>query len=101
MRCSPSFQKSIFLFEGSRPSPASPSNSTLEMEHWWNDTDRVAQLVEALHLKLQGHGFVPDGGIGTFHSLNPSGRTIALGSTQPLTEMSTRDISWWVKAAGA
>jgi hypothetical protein len=23
-----------------------------------------------------------------------------LGSTQPLTEMSTRNISWWVKAAG-
>jgi len=28
------------------------------------------------------------------------GRTIALGSTQPLTEMSTRNISWGVKAAG-
>jgi hypothetical protein len=26
---------------------------------------------------------------------------VALGSTQPLTEMSTRDISWGVKAAGA
>ena len=25
---------------------------------------------------------------------NPSGRTMALGSTQPLTEMSTRCISW-------
>ena len=25
---------------------------------------------------------------------NPSGRTMALGSTQPLTEMSTRNISW-------
>jgi hypothetical protein len=30
-----------------------------------------------------------------------SGRTKALGSTQPLTEMSTRHISWGVKAAGA
>jgi hypothetical protein len=30
-----------------------------------------------------------------------SGRTVALGSTQPLTEMSTRNISWGVKAAGA
>jgi hypothetical protein len=28
------------------------------------------------------------------HWHNPSGRTVALGSTQPLTEMSTRDISW-------
>jgi hypothetical protein len=25
---------------------------------------------------------------------NPSGRTMALGSTQPLTEMSTRTVSW-------
>ena len=35
-----------------------------------------------------------------FHSLNPSGRTMALGSTQPQTEMSTRNISWGMKAAG-
>ena len=36
-----------------------------------------------------------------FHCHNPSGRTMAPGSTQPLTEMSTRNISWGVKAAGA
>ena len=36
-----------------------------------------------------------------FHWHNPSGPTIALGSTQSLTEMSTRSISWGVKAAGA
>jgi hypothetical protein len=29
------------------------------------------------------------------------GNRVALGSTQPLTETSTRDISWGVKAAGA
>jgi hypothetical protein len=39
-------------------------------------------------------GSIPDGVIGIFHLHNPSGRTIALGSTQPLTEMSTRNISW-------
>ena len=33
--------------------------------------------------------------------MNLAGRTVALGSTQPLTEMSTRNISWGVKAAGA
>jgi len=38
-------------------------------------------------------GSIPDGVIGIFHSHNPSGRTMALGSTQPLTEMSTRNIS--------
>jgi hypothetical protein len=32
---------------------------------------------------------------------NVSGRTMALGSTQPLTEMSTRIIFCEVKAAGA
>jgi len=31
----------------------------------------------------------------------PSGRTMALGSTQPITEISARDISCGVKAAGA
>ena len=39
-------------------------------------------------------GSIPDGAIGIFHWHNPSGRTMALGSTQPLTEMSTRNISW-------
>jgi hypothetical protein len=37
-------------------------------------------------------GSIPDGVSGFFH--NPVGRTVALGSTQPLTEMSTRNISW-------
>ena len=37
---------------------------------------------------------IPDGVIGIFHWHNPSDRTMALGSTQPLTEMSTRNISW-------
>jgi len=32
---------------------------------------------------------------------NPSSRTMALLSTQPLTEISSRNISWEVKAAGA
>jgi hypothetical protein len=38
---------------------------------------------------------IPDDIIGFFHWHNPSGRTLALGLTQPLTEMSTRNISWW------
>jgi len=35
-----------------------------------------------------------------FHWQNPSSHTRALWSTQPLTEMCTRNISWGVKAAG-
>jgi len=38
-------------------------------------------------------GSIPDV-IGIFHLRNPSDRTMALGSTRPLTEMSTRSISW-------
>jgi hypothetical protein len=39
-------------------------------------------------------GSIPDGVIRIFHLHNPFSRTMALGSTQPLTEMSTRNISW-------
>ena len=42
---------------------------------------------------LKVAGSFPDGVIGTFLWYNPSSRTIALGSTQSLTEMSTRNIS--------
>ena len=48
----------------------------------------VAQLVEALQYKSEGRGFdleIPE----ICHSHN-----MALGSTQPLREMSTRNISW-------
>ena len=55
----------------------------------------MAKLVEALHYKPGGHRFNSQWG------LNPPGCTMALGLTQPLTEMSTRSISWGVKAAGA
>jgi len=34
------------------------------------------------------------GSIRIFHWHNPSGRTMDLGLTQPLTEMSTRNIYW-------
>jgi hypothetical protein len=44
---------------------------------------------------LPAHYFV----VCKFHEI--FGRTVALGSTQPLTEMSARNISWGVKAAGA
>ena len=46
-------------------------------------------------------GSIPDGVIGIFHWFIPSGRTVALGLTQLLTEMNTRNIYWGVKAAGA
>ena len=46
-------------------------------------------------------GLIPNGVTGIFHWHNPSSHTMALGLTQPPTEMSTRNISWGVKAASA
>ena len=54
----------------------------------------MAQLVEALRYKPEGRGLIPDGVNGIFHFLNSSGRTMALASAEPLTEMRTRDIFW-------
>ena len=50
----------------------------------------MAQLVEAQLYKPEGRGSIPDYVIGK----NRSGHTVVLGLTQPLTEMSTRNISW-------
>jgi hypothetical protein len=61
----------------------------------------VAQLAEVLHYKPEARGFDFRWCHWIFHCHNPFGRTMALRSTQPLTEMSTRNISWGVKAAGA
>ena len=54
----------------------------------------VAQLLRCCTTNRKIAGSIPDGVIGIFHWHNPSDRTMALGSTQPLKEMSTRRISW-------
>ena len=46
-------------------------------------------------------GSIPDRVTWIFYWFNPSGYIMALVSTQPLTDMSTRDISRGLKAAGA
>jgi len=43
---------------------------------------------------------IPDGIIGTFRRRNPSDRIMAVGSTQPVTEMSTKAVSLGLKATG-
>jgi hypothetical protein len=43
-------------------------------------------------LKAEGRGFIPDEVIGIFNWPNPSSHTMALGSTQPLKQMSTRNL---------
>ena len=50
----------------------------------------VAQLVKALRYELESRRFDSR----TFYWPNPSGRTKVLGSTQPLTDTSTRNTSW-------
>jgi hypothetical protein len=54
----------------------------------------VSQWLKHYATNRQVVGSIPDGVIGIFQWHNPTGRTMALGSTQPLTEMSTRCISW-------
>jgi hypothetical protein len=60
----------------------------------------VAQLVAVLGYKRDSSSIL-DGIIAIFHSFHPSGRNTALGSTHPLKEMSTRNISWRIKATNA
>jgi hypothetical protein len=60
----------------------------------------MAQLVEALRYKPEGRGFDSQFVTRIFYSRNPSGRTMALGLTQPLIEINTKNISWGLKVAG-
>ena len=50
----------------------------------------VAQWLRRCATNRKVAGSIPDGVIGIF----PYDRTMALGSTQPLTKMNTRSISW-------
>jgi hypothetical protein len=52
----------------------------------------VALLDEAVRYKPEFRVFNSRSGYSKLHGLNPSGHTVALGWTQPVTEMSTRDI---------
>ena len=52
-------------------------------------------------MSLKFVGSVPDGVTGIFHRHNFSGRTMALGSTQSLREMCTRNISLGWGGGGA
>ena len=56
--------------------------------------DRGGAVVRVLCYKSEVSGSIPAGAIGIFHWHNPCDLTMALGSTQPLTEMNTRSIFW-------
>ena len=55
----------------------------------------VAQWLGCCATNRKVASSIANGVNGIFHLRNPSDRTMALGSTQPLTEMSTGSISWW------
>ena len=54
----------------------------------------VAKWLRHNATNRQVAGSIPDGVIGIFQWHNLSGRTMALGLNQPLTELITRCISW-------
>jgi hypothetical protein len=62
---------------------------------WWRSWLRLCAT------SRQVAGSIPNDVTGIFHCHNPSSHTMALGSTQPVTEMSTSDISRGVKATSA
>ena len=68
-----------------------PLKKMWPMSQWWWSRWHSRFTHSATSQKFVGS--IPDGDIEIFHLLNPSGRTMTLGSTRPLTEMITRGIS--------
>jgi hypothetical protein len=54
----------------------------------------VAQWLRHCATNRKVAGSIPDCVTGIFNWHNRSGRAVVLGSTQPIAEMSVRDISW-------
>ena len=74
--------------------PPRPVAGDLHFFYYMYAGRAVAQWLRHYATNRQVAGSIPDVVIGIFQWHNPSGRTMALGSTQPLTEMRTRCISW-------
>jgi hypothetical protein len=69
---------------------------TLKQPGVHGGTVGLGTALQARRMQIQ----LPMGSL-RFSIENPSSHTVALGSTQPLTEISTRNISCGVKAASA
>ena len=67
-------------------------NTFCKTKYYLRET-AVAQWLRCCATNRKVAGAISDGVIGIFHWHNPSDHTMVLGSTQPLTEMSTRSIS--------
>jgi hypothetical protein len=79
-----------FYFTSSCSSVMSSFNSSTTTIMWWLSFLRYFATSQKVA------GSIPDGVVRIFHWCNPSGRTMAMGLTQPPSEMST-SISWWGK----
>jgi hypothetical protein len=77
-----------------RNMPSLTVTPTLKTSTAGNRGTAVAQWLGCCATNRKVAGSIPDGVTGIFHWHNPSDRIMALGSTQPLTEMSTGSISW-------
>ena len=98
LRCGSSKRREIFC-----PSRSLTSHKYCVLEHCYLTYftllpvifgDRGSTVVKVLCYKLEGRWFDSRWCHGIFHWHNPSDRIMALGLTQPLTEMITRRISW-------
>jgi hypothetical protein len=83
------FFRSVAYVQRSICVPVGTGDGALFAVGVFNRGYAAAQLVEALRYNPEGRGFDSR----RCH-WRPSGRTMALGLTQPLTEMSTRNNSW-------
>jgi hypothetical protein len=92
---SPWFLHSI----GGSQTPSLPKKTNFQnlvntnMPYIWDNTEANKYGITVGYTKLHFAGSIPGVVIGIFYWHNPSGRTMALGLTQPLTEISTRNIS--------
>ena len=68
--------------------------NTILLQHKYQEGTRWRSRLRHCTTSRKVAGSILDGVTGIFHWYNPSGRTVALASTQPLTEMSTRNTSW-------
>ena len=81
--------------------PCIPTGGSLKLTTHLRRETAVAQWLRCYATNRKVAGSIPVGVSGFFIDINSSDRIMVLGSTQPLTEMSPRSISWGVKAAGA
>jgi len=75
--------------------------SSIKLKKYFRKVYVLWGYAAAMRYKPEGCGFDSRLSYLFFHCLNLCGRNTALGSTQPLTDLSTKRISCGVKEAGS